>query len=561
MRGILRTLLGGLLLATPAAAAAPEPADLVFWGGPIHTAEEATPTVEAVAVRAGRIVHAGPRAGAQALVGPTTQVVDLRGAALFPGFTDAHMHLDGVGQRALSLDLSTEPSLASLLATVAARVARQPPGSLLTGGGWIETHWPEKRFPTRQDLDAVAPDLPVLLTRADGHALVANSAALRAAGIDADTVAPEGGEILRDAEGRPTGMLIDTAMSLVAGLRREPTVEERRRAYAEGAALYARLGWTGVHTMGTPLEDVPIQEALLAEGALPLRVYNLVRRIDGERLVAEGPRQSGDGRIVTRGVKLFADGALGSRGAALLEPYADAPGRGLVLLAPAETAPFLAAALKSGIQVATHAIGDRANRLVLDAYEAAFAAVPAGQRALAEPRWRVEHAQIVAPADRPRFATLGVIASMQPSHAIGDLHFAPARLGPESARLGDSYAWRSLLESGALVAGGSDAPVEVGDPRIEFYAAVARRDLAGFSGPGWHPEQALDRQAALRLFTLAPAYAAFQERDLGSIAVGKKADLTVFSADLMTVPVEEIPKARALLTVVDGTIAYRAEGW
>ena len=291
-----------------------------------------------------------------------------------------------------------------------------------------------------------------------------------------------------------------------------------------------------------------------------MRVYNALTPEGAEGLLREGPRASTDGRVTTRAVKFYVDGALGSRGAALFEPYSDSPNsRGLVTLAHDEAVPLFERALKRGIQITTHAIGDRGNSLVLDWYGEALRNTPPAERAVLEPRWRIEHAQVVRPADIPRFAAERVIASMQPSHAIGDLHFAPARLG--LARLDGAYAWRTLLDSGAVVVGGSDAPVERGDPLIEFYAAVARRDLKGFTGPGWHPEEALDRRAALKLFTAWPAYARFAEADLGIIAVGKIADLTVFSVDLMTAPLADIPKGKALMTVVDGRVEHRAAGW
>jgi predicted amidohydrolase YtcJ len=554
---MLRLLLALLTLSVAPTAAAAQPADLVLWGGPIHTADDARPMAESVAVRDGRIIHVGERGSAQALVGPATTVVDLRGAALFPGFTDAHAHLRGIGERELTLNLEGTPSVAALVERVRAEVARARPGEVIVGRGWIETGWPEGRFPSAADLDAVSPDNPVLLERADGHALVANSAALRRAGVDAKTAAPSGGEILKDAAGRPTGMLIDNAMRLVERLPAQPGAEQIARAYETGGQVYARYGWTGLHNMSVPYADVPVMERLAGEGRLPLRVYNAVNPEDLAALIADGARRAaGDGRIVTRAVKLYVDGALGSRGAALLEPYADMPSsRGLLLMNREQALAAYNRALDGGVQVTTHAIGDRGNRLVLDWYAEAFAGRPGDE----DRRWRIEHAQVLDDADIPRFAALKVIASMQPSHAIGDLHFAPARLGLE--RLEGAYAWRSLRQAGAEVVGGSDAPVERGDPLIEFYAAVARRDLKGFSGPGWHPEQALDRREALKLFTAWPARASFQEAELGTLAVGKRADLTVFSVDLMTAPADAIPKGRALLTVVDGEIAHRAEGW
>jgi len=561
-RTVAAVLLAPILLAAaPAAAAsAAEPADLVLQGGPIHTADDARPTAEAVAVDAGRIVYAGPRAGAAAFIGAGTRVIDLKGASLYPGFTDAHAHLRGIGERELTLNLEGTPSLAALVEAVRARIASSPPGAVISGRGWIETFWPEKRFPTAADLDRVSPNTPVILERADGHAVVANSAALRAAGVTRATAAPSGGEILKTPAGEPTGMLIDNAANLVASLQAKPTPEEKVRAYTAGFRVYSAYGWTGVHNMSVEPEDVPLLEALADARRAPLRVYNALTPDGAPALLRDGPRASADGRIVTRALKYYVDGALGSRGAALHEPYSDKPdSRGLLTLDRATALPIYQQALRRGIQIATHAIGDRGNTLALDWYGEALAAVPPRDRAVLEPRWRIEHAQVVRPAELRRFADLDVIASMQPSHAIGDLHFAPARLGDR--RLDGAYAWEGMLDAGAVVVGGSDAPVERGDPLIEFYAAVARRDLKGFQGPNWRPEQAVDRRTALKLFTAWPAYAAFQEDELGTIEVGKRADLTVFSVDLMTAPAADIPKGKALLTVVDGRIEHRAPGW
>jgi len=537
----------------------PQPADTLLFGGPIYTgtSEQA---VEALAIREGRVAFAGALAEAERLAGPATERIDLKGAAAFPGFVDAHAHLRGIGERELTLNLEGVASLAELLQRVADRVALTPKGELVAGRGWIETKWPDGRFPTAADLDRVSPDHPVLLVRADGHALVANSAALQAAGVTAATADPAGGQILKDARGQPTGMLIDRAMDLVSALRPEGSPEALRQALQTGLQVYARYGWVGLHNMSTPWDDVLQLEAFAERGRLPLRVYNAVTPEAGKQLLEGGPRRTPDGQVITRAIKYYVDGALGSRGAALFDPYADAAASsGLLLLTPEEAAAAYQAALRAGLQIATHAIGDRGNALVLDWYGQALAAVPASERKAAEPRWRVEHAQVLRPADIPRFRELGVIASMQPSHAIGDLHFAPARLGPE--RLTGAYAWASLVKDGAVVAGGSDAPVERGDPLIEFYAAVARKDLEGFAGPDWHPEEALDRLAALKLFTAAPAYAAFEEAERGTLEVGKFADVSVFSVDLMQAEPADIPKGKALLTLIEGKQAFRAEGW
>ncbi|TNE67146.1 MAG: amidohydrolase [Alphaproteobacteria bacterium] len=537
-------------------ATAPQVADMVVWGGPIYTADDSQPTAEAVAIRDGHFIFVGARADAQLLVGPDTRVISLDGAALFPGFVDAHAHLAGIGERELTLNLEGTPSLAALKEAIQSwRMTNRP--DVLVGRGWIETHWPEGRFPSRWDLDDVVPDIPVILVRADGHALVANSLALSKAGIDGTTTPPYGGDIIKNALGEATGMLIDAAQDLVSGLIPAATPESRAQELTTGAQVYARYGWTGTHNMSVPWTDVKILERLSDEGDVGIRVYNSIEPKDAEQLFTGGMSTSRNGHIVTRAIKLYMDGALGSRGAALLEPYSDADTSGLLLTTKENTMPILRRALANGIQINMHAIGDRGNRLLLDWFEEAFTSVPSIERAVAEPRWRDEHSQIVNRADIPRFARLGVIPSMQPSHAIGDFFFAPARLGED--RLNGAYAWASLIKAGSIIPGGSDAPVERGDPLIEFYAAVARKDLKGFQGPDWHPEEAVTRGQALKMFTLWPAIASFAEDRLGSITVGKEADLTAFNIDLMTADEAAIPKGHAVLTVVDGAVVFEEQ--
>ena len=543
-------LAGALALMAQAAAAQ----DMMIHGGPIHTGVEASPVAEAVVVQDGRIAWVGARADA-----PQTpadmRVIDLRGASLYPGFTDGHGHLAGIGARELTLNLEGATSIAEAMARLSEWSEANPEGPI-TGRGWIETHWPEGRMLERSDLDAAAPGRVVLLGRSDGHALVASTAALEAAGVTADTEAPFGGDILTDEAGAPNGLLIDAAMALVDGLRPADSEAFRRQAYEAGFNVYARYGWTGIHSMSVPIEDVPLMEAMAEAGEAPLRVYNSVTPEGLERLIESGPREAADGRITTRAVKFYMDGALGSRGAALFEPYADAPHTsGLMQMTAEQALPAYRAALRNGVQITTHAIGDRGNAQVLDWYAEVLGEANPG----ADPRWRIEHAQVLRPADFARFHDIPVIASMQPSHAIGDLHFAPDRLGEE--RLDGAYAWRSLMDAGVTVVGGTDAPVERGDPLIEFYAAVARRDLNGFQGPDWRPDEAVDRADALRMFTLAPAYASFREDELGTIEVGKRADFSVFDINLMTAPAEDIPNGRALMTVLDGEIVWRADGW
>jgi len=534
--------------------------DLLIRGGTIHTGVEARPVAEVVVAREGRIAYVGPAAGAPSAEG--LEIIDLAGATLFPGFTDGHAHLDGIGWRELTLNLEGSASVVDAMARLTAWAQAHPEG-VIVGRGWIETRWPESakgaRFLTADDLDAAAPGRVVLLQRADGHATVASSAALAALDIDAGTEAPFGGEILKDANGRPTGLFVDAAEQLLAPLLPQADPDATRAAYRAGFAVEARYGWTGVHFMSAPWRDVPLLEAMAEAGEAPLRLYNSVTPDGAQALFASGPRSVADGRIITRAVKYYADGALGSRGAALHDPYTDAPQtRGLMQTTAEASVPLYEQALRAGIQVATHAIGDRGNTEVAHWYEAALAAVPAAERPNGEDvRWRIEHAQILRPMDYHWFKDLPIIASMQPSHAIGDFHFAPARLG--DARLDGAYAWHSLVDLGVIVVGGSDAPVERGDPLIEFYAAVARRDLNGVQGPDWRPAEAVDRATALKMFTLWPAYASFREHELGTIEVGKRADFTAFDIDLMTVPAADIPKGRALLTVVDGEVIYRAE--
>jgi predicted amidohydrolase YtcJ len=454
-------------------------------------------------------------------------------------------------------------SFDAFLAAVRAAVAKKKPGEWVTGRGWIETFWTPPVFPSRKDVDAAAPANPLFLSRADGHAAVANSAALELAGIDRHTPNPFGGEISKDAAGEPTGMLLDHAQELVQKLVPRVTLEEAERNLELGVRRELSLGWTEVQIAGNSWAEVELLRKLYRGRRIALRIYDAVDGPgpDAGRLLERGPTVGEFGGLFTvRAIKIHYDGALGSRGAALLEPYADAPGTaGFLTARDDEVERLLVAALRRGVQVETHAIGDRANRAILDLYQRAFAWVPPRERPTPEPRFRVEHAQIVHPDDIPRFAKLGVIPSMQPSHAIGDLHFAGRRLGIE--RLDRAYAWRRFIASGSIIAGGSDAPVERGEPMIEFYAAVARKDLAGFQGEGWHPEQAMTRAEALEALTSWPAYAAFEENDRGSLEPGKLADLTVLSADILQIEVAEIPKVHCLGTVVGGEVVYRSPDW
>jgi len=555
----LASLIG--ICSTVSAALNAEPADTVFINGNIYTVNERQPRAEAIAVKGGRVVFVGSNADAKTFQEASTRVVDLTGKTVIPGLTDSHCHIFGIGAREMNLNLEGTDTLEAFLARVKERAEKTEAGKWVTGRGWIETFWTPPKFPNRADLDQIAPDHPVYLTRADGHAAIANSAALQIAGIDKNTPNPFGGEILKDKEtGEPTGILLDNAEDLVAKHIPQPTEAEREQALLLGVQREIELGWCQIQNAGSQKADVALMRRLFADGKIKIRIYNAVYGpgADAEWLLQEGPTLHGyDFRFTQRTIKVVFDGALGSRGAALLKPYGDAPDTsGFFRTKESDVRPLLEEALRRGIQIQTHAIGDRANRAVLDLYEQAFKAVPLEQRKVPEPRWRVEHAQILHSKDIPRFATLNVIPSMQPSHAISDLFFAPSRLGKE--RLSGAYAWQSLLKARAIIAGGSDAPVERGEPMIEFYATVARKSVKGVSREGWHPEQALSREQALKMFTAWPAYAAFEEKDKGSIEVGKLADLTVLSKDIMKIAAPEILTTTCAMTVIGGEIVYEA---
>jgi len=534
-----------------------ENADLIFVNGNVYTVNERQPHAEAVAVKNERIAFVGSNDEAKKF--HAAQIVDLHGKTVVPGLTDSHCHIFEIGEREMRLNLEGTNTLEDFLAKMKERVATTAPGKWITGRGWIETFWKPPQFPTRTDLDKIAPGNPVFLTRADGHAAIANSAALNIAKIDKNTPSPFGGEILKDkTSSEPTGMLLDNAQNLVAKNIPTPTEPEREQAFLLGIDREIKLGWCEIQNAGSHKEDVDLIRKLYGDGKVKLRMINAVYGpgADAQNFLREGSTINAyNHRFTQRTIKVIFDGALGSRGAALLKPYSDAPNTsGYLTEKPEELRPMFEEALRRGIQVETHAIGDRANRLILGLYEEALKIVSPDQRKVREPRWRVEHAQIVDLGDIPRFAKLGVIPSMQPSHAISDLFFAPSRLGMD--RLAGAYAWQSLIKSGCIIAGGSDAPVERGEPMIEFYAAISRKSVKGFSGEGWHPEQAVSREQALKMFTIWPAYAAFEENDKGSIGPGKLADFTVLSQDIMKIPEPEILNTRCLMTVIGGEIAY-----
>ncbi|MEO6723840.1 MAG: amidohydrolase [Blastocatellia bacterium] len=539
-----------------------EPADIVFKNGNVYTVNDDKPRAEAIAVKYGRVVFVGSNERVKNYEGKkVTRVVDLKGATVVPGLADAHYHFSGVGFREMNLNLEGVASLEDFLAKVKARVDKAKPGEWVTGRGWIETFWKPQAFPTRWDLDKIAPNNPVFLTRADGHGGIANSAALKLAKIDKNTESPFGGEIMLDKQrGEPSGMLLDRAQGMVSRNIPAPTKDDREQALLLADKRSLSLGWTQVQDAGVGWDQIEMVKKLYGEQRLKIRLYEAIAGpgAAADRLLREGA-QIGlyDGRLTIRAIKVVSDGALGSKGAALLENYADHDTNGFLTVKEEQLLPMLKEALRKTIQVETHAIGDRANRTILDWYEKAFNETPMIERMdRTPPRWRIEHAQILTAADIPRFAKLGVIPSMQPSHAIGDLHFAPSRIGLR--RLEGAYAWQTLIKTGVVIAGGSDAPVERGEPMIEFYAAVARKDQKGFAGEGWHPEEKVTREQALKMFTAWAAYAAFEEKVRGSIEVGKWADLTVLSADIMQIPEAEILKTRCVMTVINGEVVFES---
>jgi predicted amidohydrolase YtcJ len=537
--------------------ARPAAAGLIVTGGAIYTADQTHPRPEAFVVRDGRIAFVGSLGEAKALAGPATRVLDVHGAAVYPGFIDAHAHLLGLGLALRNVDLVGSKSLTEVVARVSARAKGVGAGKWIIGNGWDQNRWSDKRFPTHNALSRAIPDHPVVLDRVDGHAVLANAAAMRAAGITSRTRDPVGGRILRDAKGNPTGVFVDNAQSLITRAEPPLTNAELSSAVRAAAIECARWGLTEIQDMGADRRTIEAVESLAKAGKLPIRVYEMVSddSADLAYYFARGPRSAlYDGHVWVRGVKLYADGALGSRGAALLAPYSDdAANSGLLVSTEDHLRQQTIAALRHGFQVSTHAIGDRGNRNALDAYQAALAAVPT-----ADARLRVEHAQVISPEDIPRFAKLGVIPSMQASHQTSDMRWAEDRLG--HARVRGAYAWRSLLNTGVVIPNGTDFPVEYVNPLITFHSAVTRQDASGWPAGGWYPEQRMTREEALLSMTLWGAYAGFQDLEGGSLTAGKRADFTIVDRDLMRVAGEQMLGARVVGTWVGGRAVYEANG-
>ena len=530
-------------------------ADLIVTGATIHTVDPAFSGARAFAVRGGRFAYVGSRAGAMRLRGPYTRVLDLRGATIVPGLIDAHLHLTSVGLALHEVDLAHVASLDDVVRRVAA-FASTSADPWIAGEGWDQNLWPGKAFPTHDTLSAALPDRPVILGRVDGHAIFVNAKAMSIAGITKATPDVPGGQILRDAQGSPTGVFIDNAMRLIDRVVPAPTHEQLLRATQSAIRECHRWGVTAIGEARTSSADLAVFEELGRAGRLDLRNY--VRLTDdpellGSRFAAGPVNGAHGGRLWIRSVKLCADGALGSRGAALLEPYSDDPkNSGLLRTSQAHIQEVSERALLAGFQMSVHAIGDRGNRVVLDAYEAALRAVPRNDH-----RFRVEHAQVVASGDFARFAQLGLIASMQSSHQISDMGWAQDRLGPD--RIRGAYAWRSLLDIGVKIANGTDAPVEAVNSLRTFHSAIARQDEHNRPAGGWYPKQRMSREEALLSMTMWAAHANFQDRVIGSITPGKYADFVIMDRDWMRAPAETIMQTKIMGTYFNGKRVYDAQ--
>ena len=556
----LRSLLGAAVLAAPLAlpaqsTASRAPADLIVTNARVYTADDARPLVEAFAVRDGRIAFVGSQREAAALRGANTRVVDAGGRTVIPGMVDAHAHFSGLAQTLRSVDLTGTHSQAEVIARVVAKSKSVPKGTWITGRGWDQNDWGVTDFPTHDALTAALPDHPVLLERVDGHATYANMAAMKAAGVTAASKAPVGGQIIKDAKGNPTGVFVDNASNVLEAKVPAPTAAEYKSALKEAIALMHSWGLTGMHDAGATRQAIDTYEELAKANELHLRLYVMIGddKAALDHYFAKGPQSAMyDGQLWVRAVKLYADGAMGSRGAALLEPYSDDPNNsGLLKSTQAHIREVAERGLKAGFQINSHAIGDRGNRVVLDAYEQALQTVPT-----ADHRFRVEHAQILHSDDIPRFAQLGVIPSMQASHQTSDMYWIGKRLGP--TRLYGAYAWQSLLQTGVVIPNGSDFPVEQVNPLISFHASIARQDARDWPAGGWFPEQKMSREDALRSMTIWAAYAGFQETSMGSITAGKLADFVILDTDIMRVPAEMVMRAKVVSTWVGGKAVYEA---
>jgi predicted amidohydrolase YtcJ len=550
---------GGAASAFPAQAQV-EPADLVLRNGRVLTVDDRMPEAQAVAARAGRIVFVGSNADAARFVGASTRVIDLAGKLAIPGFIEGHGHFTGVGANRINLDFMNTKSWDEIVHMVAEAVEKAKPGQWIVGRGWHQDKWTSRPdpnvegFPLHASLDKVSPNNPVVLTHASGHASFVNQKALEASGITRDTPNPTGGEILRDKDGNATGLMRESASGLIR--RPQETEDDVRRQLALADEEVIGKGITTFHDAGSPFTTIDVVKKMIDEGKMHVRLWMMIRT--GNAALRQNAARYrtigyGDNMLTVRAIKVTADGALGSRGAWLLEPYADKPdSSGLVPAAVATLPETAQIAIDQNLQLCVHAIGDRANREVLNIYEAAFTKNGRNGKDL---RWRVEHAQHLSAADIPRFGQLGVIAAMQANHCTSDGSWVPDRLGAKRSEEG-AYVWQKLMKSGAVVANGTDAPVENVDPIPNYYSAVTRK-LA--NGSVFYPDQRMSRMEALKSYTLANAFAAFEEDLKGSLTTGKLADITVLTRDITTIPDEEIKSAKVAFTIIGGKVVFEGK--
>jgi len=536
-----------------------EKADLILFNGNIVTVDETLPIAEALAVKGDRILYAGTNEEALSFRNDRTRILDLEGKTAVPGLIDAHMHFPLLGKRLKQLYLDETSSFEEVLDVVKEAVKRTKPGEWIIGSGWHTANWEKKEYPDNRRLNEIAPDNPVYLSGMAIHAVLVNNVVSRMAGIDKDTPDPEGGRILRDpGTQEPTGLFLEKAQGLIRRVLPPETEQTKRENIRLSIQTALRMGLTGVHDAGVGLEAIRLYKEMLENGVLGIRL-NVMFLIqgDGEELnefLRNEPEVGlGNHFLTVRTIKFLIDGAMGARGAAMLDPYSDKPEEsGLVAVPREEVRAILEKSLAAGYQVAMHAIGDRGNRIALDAAEMTVRDVP-----VADPRIRIEHAQILAPEDVLRFSRLGIIPSMQPIHCPMDMGFAEDRVGKD--RMNYAYAWRSLIDSGARIAGGSDVPdfpVSYTNPLWGIYAAVTRQNLEGQPEGGWYPEQSITPMEALRMYTIDAAYAAFEEKIKGSLTPGKLADITVLSKNILNIPASEIPETEVVMTILGGKVVY-----
>lgn len=528
-------------------------ADLVLINCNVMTMDDDSPSATAIAVKDGIIIAAGSNESVKRYTGSGTRTIDLKGKFVMPGLIESHAHFYGLGRSLMQLDLVGTKSLAEIAAKVKSEVDNTPAGEWIIGRGWDQNDWNVSVFPGHSILDKAAPDNPVYLRRIDGHALWVNSLAMKMAKIDKVTPDPKGGEIIRDKNGNPTGVLIDNAINLVSALISSPSEEEIKRAFKKAEEHCFSLGVTTFHDMSISSGYLRILENMYRAGDLKVRLYEMisVEHKLWKDEVAKGIRIGlYNGRLTIRGVKAFVDGALGSRGALLFDSYSDRPvTSGLLVTSEEELADIARISKRNGFQLSVHAIGDRGNHIVLNTYEKVIGADLDGKH-----RWRIEHAQILHPDDIPRFAKLGVIPSMQPTHCTSDMPWAVARLGSE--RIKGAYVWRSLIDSSVIIPGGSDAPVEYLNPLYGIYAAITRQDREGNPRKGWNPNERVTREEAFKMFTIWGAWVGFEENIKGKIKPGFMADIIVLDTNLKTSQPKEILSAKILMTFMGGEQVY-----